>query len=42
MSTDLVPGKYQLTESENFDKFMGALGVGYLVREGFKNSSSIR
>ena len=33
MSTDLVPGKYQLTESENFDKFMGALGVGYLVRK---------
>merc|ERR1712066_1114212 len=33
METDLVAGKYQLTESENFDKFMGALGVGYLVRK---------
>ena len=33
MSTDLVPGKYQLTDSENFDRFMGALGVGYLVRK---------
>ena len=33
MATDLVPGKYQLTESENFDNFMGALGVGYLVRK---------
>ena len=33
MATDLVPGKYQLTDSENFDKFMGALGVGYLVRK---------
>ena len=33
METDLVPGKYQLTESENFDNFMGALGVGYLVRK---------
>ena len=32
METDLVPGKYQLTESDNFDNFMGALGVGYLVR----------
>merc|ERR1712165_407923 len=33
METDLVPGQYQLTESDNFDKFMGALGVGYLVRK---------
>ena len=33
METDLVPGKYQLTDSENFDQFMGALGVGYLVRK---------
>merc|ERR1712062_835897 len=33
METVLVPGKYQLTESENFDNFMGALGVGYLVRK---------
>ena len=33
METDLVPGQYQLTDSENFDKFMGALGVGYLVRK---------
>ena len=32
-TTDLVPGKYQLTESDNFDNFMGALGVGYLVRK---------
>ena len=32
METDLVPGKYQLTESDNFDNFMGALGVSYLVR----------
>ena len=33
MATDLVAGKYQLTESQNFDTFMGALGVGYLVRK---------
>ena len=33
MSTDLVPGKYQLTESENFENFMAALGIGYLTRK---------
>merc|ERR1739848_837125 len=33
MATDLIAGKYQLTDSDNFDKFMGALGVGYLVRK---------
>ena len=27
-----VFGKFQLTESENFDKFMEAVGVGYLTR----------
>ena len=32
-STDLVPGKWQLTESENFEAFMGALGIGYLTRK---------
>ena len=31
--TNLVPGKWQLTESDNFDNFMGALGVGYLTRK---------
>ena len=32
MSTDLVPGKYQLTESDNFENFMARLGIGYLTR----------
>lgn len=26
-------GKYQMTDSENFDAFMAALGVGYLTRK---------
>ena len=29
-----VFGKFQLTQSENFDAFMSALGVGYLTRYG--------
>ena len=33
MSTDLVPGKWQLTESENFENFMAALGIGYVTRK---------
>ena len=33
MSTDLVPGKWQLTESENFEAFMAALGIGYVTRK---------
>lgn len=28
-----IPGKYQMTTSENFDAFMAALGVGYLTRK---------
>ena len=32
MSIDLVPGKYQLTESDNFENFMARLGIGYLTR----------
>ena len=32
-STDLVPGKWQLTESDNFEAFMAALGIGYLTRK---------
>ena len=31
-SKDIV-GKWQLTQSENFDEFMSALGVGYLTRK---------
>ena len=30
---DYVPGKYQLTESDNFEGFMQRLGVGYLTRK---------
>ena len=30
---DLVPGKYQMVQSENFDGFMAALGVGFLTRK---------
>lgn len=26
-------GKYQMTDSENFDDFMAALGIGYLTRK---------
>jgi len=33
MATDLVQGKWQLTESENFEAFMGALGIGYVTRK---------
>ncbi len=33
MSTSDIPGKWQLKESENFDEFMSALGVSYLVRK---------
>ena len=33
MATDLVPGKWQLTESDNFENFMAALGIGYLTRK---------
>jgi len=31
--TDQVCGKFQLTESENFEAFMQAMGVGYLTRK---------
>lgn len=31
-STDYC-GKFQMTESDNFDAFMAALGVGYLTRK---------
>ena len=30
---DLVTGKYQMVESDNFDAFMERLGVGYLTRK---------
>ena len=30
---DLVSGKFQLTESDNFEGFMQRLGVGYLTRK---------
>ena len=30
---ELVPGKYQMTQSENFDGFMERLGVGYITRK---------
>ena len=30
---ELVPGKYQMTQSENFDGFMACLGVGYITRK---------
>ena len=33
MSTELVPGKYQFIKSENLEKFMRGLGVGYIVRK---------
>lgn len=32
-SQSLIPGDWQLKESENFDKFMSALGVSYVVRK---------
>ena len=32
-ASDIIPGKYQMTDSENFDTFMAALGVGYLTRK---------
>jgi fatty acid-binding protein 3 len=28
-----IPGKYQLTESKNFEEFMARLGVGYVIRK---------
>jgi len=31
--TDQVCGKFQLTESDNFEAFMQAMGVGYLTRK---------
>jgi len=31
--TDQVCGKFQLTESENFEAFMQAMGVGYVTRK---------
>ncbi len=33
MSSSDIPGKWQLTQSDNFDTFMSALGVGYLTRK---------
>eukprot|EP00092_Neocalanus_flemingeri_P064103 GFUD01077685.1.p2 GENE.GFUD01077685.1~~GFUD01077685.1.p2 ORF type:complete len:137 (+),score=50.60 GFUD01077685.1:153-563(+) len=30
---DYVPGKYQMTETENFDEFMERLGVGFITRK---------
>jgi hypothetical protein len=36
--SEIVPGKYQMTDSENFDAFMGRLGVGYVTRK-FGNAS---
>jgi len=33
MADNLVCGKWQLKESENFEDFMKALGVGYMVRK---------
>lgn len=33
MATDNIPGKWQMTESENFDAFMERVGVGYIVRK---------
>ena len=29
----LIPGAWQMTESDNFDAFMSALGVSYMVRK---------
>ena len=34
-------GKFQLTESENFDEFMKALGVSYVVRTLGNKSSPV-
>ena len=31
--SSIIPGKWQMTESENFDKFMAAVGVSYVVRK---------
>jgi len=33
MASPDIEGKWQMTESENFDTFMAALGVGYLTRK---------
>ena len=33
MSRSDIPGKWQMTASENFDAFMAAVGVGYLTRK---------
>ena len=32
-NANLVPGKWQMTSSENFDSFMAAVGVGYVTRK---------
>jgi len=37
----LVEGKFQLKESENFEDFMKALGVSYLVRKLGNKSSPV-
>ena len=28
-----IPGKWQLSSSDNFDAFMSALGIGYVTRK---------
>ncbi len=33
MASPDIPGRWQLTQSDNFDAFMSALGVGYLTRK---------
>ncbi len=41
MATDKVPGKWQMTSSENFDAFMSALGIGYVTRKLGNNSKPL-
>ena len=31
--TSKIPGKWQMTSSDNFDAFMSALGIGYVTRK---------
>lgn len=38
---DVIYGKWQLTESHNFEEFMSRLGVSYLVRKLGNKSSPV-
>jgi len=38
---DLICGKFQLTESDNFEEFMQSLGIGYLTRKLANKSSPV-